>query len=117
MEVKGKITEIGYVQNINTKNGNVKVTTVVVNTGGNYPKNVACSVWGEKIDLSQFTKGDLVNVGIEAESRESNGKWYTNLRAWRISKIQEGPAATNSSFASAAPTVQEEAGNPDDLPF
>ena len=26
----------------------------------------------------------MVNVSFNAESREFNGKWYTDLRAWKI---------------------------------
>ena len=41
--------------------------------------------------------GETIRVSINIESREYNGRWYTDVRAWRIQK--ESDAQSNSSTA------------------
>lgn len=90
---------------------------------GQYPKQVAFTLWGDKIDIIQrLNPGDQVTVSFNAESREYNGRYFTELRAWRVS------AGNSASAANAAPMEQESqlqpanvslpaSGAEDDLPF
>ena len=39
--------------------------------------------WGDKIDQFSINKGDQVEVSIDLESREYNGRWYTDVKAWK----------------------------------
>ena len=78
MEIKGKIINIHQVKKISEK---FSVQEFLIETQGQYPKKVAL----QAINRCQF---DLVRMGIgasgsftfDAESKEFNGKWYTNLR-------------------------------------
>lgn len=60
----------------------------VIETDGQYPKTVAFSVMGEeKIAKAGLQIGHTIEIDVDAESREYNGKWYTSLNAWRIKNI------------------------------
>ena len=60
---------------------------------GNFPTQLCMNVWGEdKVkDLDKYQVGDKVKVSFNLSSREYNGRWYTDVRAWRIE-----PASANN---------------------
>lgn len=75
---------------------------------GNYPSNAVFSVWGQdKVnDLARFAEGSDVKVSFNINSREYNGRWYTDLRAWRVQLEQgEAPAAPAPSQPMAGQSV------------
>ena len=86
--LQGTITSISDVQQGESKAGKAwKKSGFAVETKGEYPKTVYFTVFGEeKVDnLLKFNKvGQLVDVSFNAESREYNGKFYTDLQAWKI---------------------------------
>jgi|TARA_B110000467_G_C18318262_1_gene483179 hypothetical protein len=89
LELNGTITVISDVQTGTAKStGNTwKKCGFVVETKGEYPKSVYFTVFGEeKVDnLLKFNKvGQDVDVSFNVESREYNGKYYTDLQAWKI---------------------------------
>ena len=79
---------------------------------GNFPTQVCMNVWGEdKVrDLDKYQVGDKVKVSFNLSSREYNGRWYPDVRAWRIEPAGEaaqyaGAVAGGAGYtgASAAP--------------
>ena len=97
----------------------------IVSTGDKYPQIIAFELINDKCDLADsFSEGQQVDVSFNCNGREYNGKFYTNLAAWRIEAAggaQAAPAA-KSGFASANtnPALRAQpAAIPDDndLPF
>ena len=77
------------------KNGEWKKQEFVIETQDQFPKKVMFSLWGEKVDqINGLNPGDDIKVSFNPESREYNGRWYTDLRAWRI---ERGGAAMQQS--------------------
>lgn len=104
MELIGKLERVLDPETGQGKNGPWKKQLFVVETLGNFPKKVAFQVWGDKADgLANFRTGDIVKVYFDPESREFNGKFYTDLRAWRID-AENG--ASNSGYTNSAPSPQ-----------
>ena len=71
-------------------------------------------------DVARLREGAAYTVSVNIESREYNGRWYTDIRAWRLQPKQtEQPASVpdmpplgeEPSYA-AAPAAEV-----DDLPF
>lgn len=118
MEINGKIVQVLIEQSGNGRNGVWRKKEYILETGGNYPKKVCFTVWGDKIDQFNIQEGNQVNVGIELESREYNGKWYSDIKGWKVDK--QGEAATSAEYKSTdvpdVSTFSEEDGN-DVLPF
>ena len=107
LELNGTITVISEVQEGTAKStGNTwKKAGFAVETKGEYPKTVYFSVFGEeKVDnLLKFNKvGQNVDVSFNVESREYNGKYYTDLQAWKIFGSESGGKSeakpTNDGF-------------------
>jgi hypothetical protein len=92
---------------------------------GNFPAQVCMNVWGEdKVrELDKYQVGDKVKVSFNLSAREYNGRWYNDIRAWRIEPAGAAPAAAPSPVppAPAAPPPTEapafDAVSDEDLPF
>ena len=63
----------------------------VLETEEQYPRKVCFNLFGDKVDQYPAAIGDDVTVSFDLESREFNGRWYTDVRAWKIEK--SAPAA------------------------
>jgi hypothetical protein len=63
---------------------------LVIETQGSYPTKVAFTAFGEERvgAVRTLGAGELVSVDFSPESREYGGKWYTDLRVSRITKMQ-----------------------------
>ena len=42
--------------------------------------------FSNKIDHFNSKQGETVEVLVDLESREYNGRWYTDVKAWKVSK-------------------------------
>jgi hypothetical protein len=121
VEITGKLIQKLPVQTGEGKNGSWSKGGFVLETGDRYPKKVCCVVWGDQISqINGLPEGTSVKASVDIESREYNGRWYTDVRAWRI----ESDANAGSSTADRMPdynTSQEvfnpSPESPDDLPF
>ncbi len=108
----------------------------VIETEEQYPRKICAMLWGDKADqLNQFNVGDMLKVSFDVESREYQGRWYTDVKAWKIERATEAtpgitePMAYNpagapppapepfpNDFAPADDTFTD-SGMTDDLPF
>ena len=68
-----------------------KKQTFVIDNGSEYNPLVAFSCFGEeKVDnLKQFKKGASVTVSFNINSREYEGKYYTNVDAWKVEETKD----------------------------
>src|SRR4051812_18683503 len=66
----------------------------VMETQETYPKKVMISTMNEKVnELERFNVGDVITASLNLESREYNGRWYTDARAWKIQGQGAGSAS------------------------
>ncbi len=114
MEVKGKVEQLLPLQTGMGKKGPWKKQEFILETQSQYPKKVCFSIWGDKVDQFNLAVGEVISVSVDLESREYNGRWYTEARAWKIEK--------NGSGSNTPPPPDQEpffndTGSTDDLPF
>lgn len=96
----------------------------VIETQGQYPKKICLQLFGDKVNECPNV-GEEVKVSFDIESREWNGKWFTQLNAWKVERpgvaqtaptppAQQGmqPAYPHPTPPPPAPAQQS-----DDLPF
>jgi hypothetical protein len=95
MQLTVKLTQLLPIQTGSGKNGEWRKQDIIVETDGQYPKNVCISIWGDKINVQQLKIGNTLTIDFEAESREFSGRWYTDLKAWKIELISSGPLTQN----------------------
>lgn len=122
MQLIAKLIQVLPVQTGMGKNGEWRKQNIVLETDGMYPKKVCVTLWGDKINESVLQVGSLLDVSFDIESREYNGNWYTDLRAWKIEPAadmggQTPPPAYGAPSQPAAPVDFASGDEGDDLPF
>ena len=110
--ITGKIIAKGEVRKGEGNRGPWRVQTYVLETSGDYPKSVAFQVWNDKIDEFGIRKDDEVEITFDPESREYNGKWYTDLRTWKCTGGSGGKVPE-----PATPPPPQASDFDDDVPF
>lgn len=100
---------------------------VVEIASGNYPQFIKFQLTQDRCALiDNMEEGDDIKVHFDLRGREWNGKYFTNLNAWRVEKptVNQSVPATNmpesdSSFPSAAddPGTSDSNSFNDQLPF
>ena len=93
----------------------------VIETGDDYPRKVAFTAFGEErvAMVKNVPMGSMVQVTFNAESREFNDRWYTDLRCSRVQPFVPGqmpPAATGYAWAGNQPAAQGVAPQQPDAP-
>jgi hypothetical protein len=136
MDISGKIFAILEAQSGISKSGNEwKKQEYVLETQEQYPKKVCFQIFGaERIEQAGIhSVGEEVTVSIDIESREYQGRWYTNINAWKVEHAPAGsgtggagggfPSSQPTSAPASAPAVSQAAPpdfpppGKDDLPF
>lgn len=124
LEISGKIVQKLNLQEGNSARGPWKKQEAVLETFDQYPKKVCISFWGDKVDdLDKYQAGASIKCAINIESREYNGKWYTDVRAWKVDPYQTGGSSDASSTPQDIQTFDDmnsqgfDSGDVDDLPF
>lgn len=96
MEVEGTIIQImPMVSGQSARTGNTwRKQEFLLETTAQYPKKIFMSLMGEKIDQFPLKEGERVRVSVDLESREYNGRWYSDIRAWRVVAAGTEPAGS-----------------------
>lgn len=96
LDITGKILQIMNETSGQSRSGNNWVKQeFIIETYDKFPRKVLISVMGEKVqDLKKFKPGEEIKASLNIESREYNGRWYTDVRAW---KLEGGTGAAPSS--------------------
>ncbi len=114
MEITGKVIRIMPLQTGEGRNGIWKKQEFVLEIPGQVTRKVCLSLWGDRITQFNLAEGEETEVSFDLESREHNGRWYTEARAWKVVK----KSAAQSLPPDEVPP-EEFTGMPggDDLPF
>lgn len=91
---------------------------------GNFSRKICVTFFNKQQDVAQLHEGSTYTVSVNIESREYNGKWYTDVREWRIQSQGAATAAAPVAPKSAdmppiveEPQVSSASQEVDDLPF
>ena len=120
MEFEGTVYKILPVTKGTSARGEWQRQDVVFEMNeGSFTRKICVTFFNKPEDVARLKEGSTYNVSVNIESREYNGRWYTDIRAWRLQPKQEAaaapmpdmpPIAEGPSYASAPAQV-------DDLPF
>jgi len=111
MQLNAKLLSLLPLQTGAGKNGTWKKQDIIVETDGQYPKKVCISIWGDKIEECKLVPANRLKIDFDVESREYNGRWYTDVKAWRVEVEGEGSGPRSAPGPIDAPHAS------DDLPF
>lgn len=121
MELEGKLIEHLETQTGEGKNGAwVKTQFVIETNDAKYPKKVCFTAWGETVaEIEQIANGTNVKVLFEVESREYQGRWYNDIKCYKIGWNKNGNYETPKPQTKDTKKDVESFvnNNLDDLPF
>ena len=123
MEFEGTVYKILPVTKGTSARGEWQRQDVVFEMNeGSFTRKICVTFFNKPEDVARLKEGAAYTVSVNIESREYNGRWYTDIRAWRIQpKQQEAPAPAPmpempplgaEPAYTAAPAAEA-----DDLPF
>lgn len=128
MEITGTIIQAMPEVSGISKAGNAwkKREYVIENNEGQYPRKVCFTCFGDNADRIVLAVGQRVKVSFDLESREYNGRWYTEVRAWRAESLDAAQAPVqptqntgvyNQGGTAVPPPPQMPAGGDEEFPF
>ena len=123
MQLSAKLIQILPLQSGTGKNGEWKKQDIIVETSDEYPKKICISFRGDKIPSQPMMLGENLLIDFDIESREYNGRWYTDVKAWKIQvsgeekslEIIQNNVVSNSEKDSSSIGIFDD--EDDDLPF
>lgn len=107
MEIEGKLIEILPVQSGVSQNGDWSKQDFVIETLSEYPKKVCITDFGCKLDIESYMMQENIKAFIDIQSREYNGKWYTNVTAWKVEGQKVGEAKPKSEPINEEPSFNK----------
>ena len=133
-EINCKMLQSLPVQTGESARGSWTKQTFIAETIETYPKKIAFIAFSEAVEqLKTVHPGTTMKVDFRVESREYNGRWYTDIRAVSINPLMAnapaeaapanaGYAPVNNGYAAPAVSADPMAGSmggndTDDLPF
>ncbi len=140
MELTGKIIACLEPRGgVSARTGNQwKSQEFVIETVDQYPKKCVFTVFGEdKIAQFNIQLGDTLTVSFDIDAHDWNGRWFNDIRAWKVDRVDAAqamaggvppmaaapgvfpPPPVNDASGNNVPFSQNdsEAGSADDLPF
>ena len=85
MEIVGKVVQLGTLTEGNSPRGPWKKQELIIETLEQFPKKICLMCWGDRVnEANSFFVGQTIKAQIRIESREFNGKWYTDVTAFRL---------------------------------
>ena len=90
MEITGKIIAVlPAKEGVSQSTGNPwKCQDYVIETSEMYPKRCCFNVFGaEKIQEMNIQPGETLTVSLEINANEYQGKWYNQVRGWKVVRV------------------------------
>ena len=142
LKIEGRVLELLEEQSGEGRNGPWRKREFILETGGKYPRKVCITQWGDDIDQSGVAEGEQLTAYIDIQSREYNGRWYTDVKAWKIEREEArtgaepagrsraqapesgagpeagaGPSSRSGRRGASETGTYDPSGEDDDLPF
>ena len=71
----------------------------------------------DRIEQFAIKAGDELNVSFDIDAHEYNGRWFNNIRAWNVQRVDATAAMAGAPVAAAPVTPQPAPAAPQATPF
>lgn len=106
MEIEGKIIAVLPERGgVSSRTGNAwKSQEFVIETHDQYPRKCCFRVFGEdRLKQMNIQPGEELRVSIDIDSHEYQGRWFNDISAWRVERIDPMAAQAAAQGAQTAP--------------
>ena len=126
MEIEGKIIAVLPARSgVSQRTGNEwKSQEYVIETHDQYPRKCCFRIFGsDKIDSMNIQAGEELRVSFDIDANEYQGRWYNNISAWKVERIDAAAGQAAAAPMSAPMTSDQQpfasaaGSSTDDLPF
>ncbi len=125
MEITGKLLQINEPVTGESSRGPWKKQELIIETEEQFPRKVCLLNWNDKVDITGLKPNDYIKAAINIESREFKGRWFTDVKVWKIEPVDKNTSNTPPVDDAPLPGPDEitddpfadDSGNDDDLPF
>ena len=92
---------------------------VVFEMPSEFNRKICVTFFGDRAeDAASLSEGDAVTVSVNVESREYNGKWYTDVKAWKVVRGGTGAGSSHTGTSGGhSGSGSRPAGSPAPSPF
>lgn len=120
LEIEGRIAQKFAKQSGQSARGPwMKQDFILEFQDGSFTSEVCFTSFGnDKVaELDKYGVGDEVKVSFNIRAREFNGRWYNDVRVWRISPAGQAAQASQQAQPAQAPQApQAPAPSIEDMP-
>ena len=109
------------------KTASFQAREFVIRHEGNYPQFIKFQLTQDRCDIiNDYNEGDQIKVSFDLRGREWNDKYFTNLNAWKIDKVETANSGSSESGGEFSPLEEPIVANSEetlnvedfgDLPF
>jgi hypothetical protein len=86
MQITGTIKTVHDVEYIGQTQTAKRTVVIETETDSKYPKTIALTMWKD-VATKTYSVGDTLTADFDIESREYNGKYYTDIKAYKTSVL------------------------------
>jgi hypothetical protein len=95
LQIKGTVKQVLDEISGEGRNGPWRKRDFILETAGDYSRKVCITQWGDKIDQADVQENEKIIASIDIQSREYKGRWYTDVKAWKIERPDEDATKRN----------------------
>ena len=94
MEFEGVVYKIMPATKGTSARGDWQRQEVIFEMPSEFSRKVCVTFFNKESEVARLKEGATYTVSVNIESREYNGRWYTDVRAWRVQPKQEAAPAS-----------------------
>ena len=127
MEFEGKVLEMLPPQSGESARGKWQRQDVIFELQQVFSRRVCARFFNKESEVQKLRVGGIYTVSFNLESREFNGRWYTDVNVWRVQShdqpqqpaapAYDAPMPDSTPFGEPAAPAGTSAQEVDDLPF
>lgn len=100
-----------------SKSSSFQTREFVITTEGTYPQYIKFQLTQDKCGvIDSCQEGENVKVSFDLRGREWQGKYFTNLNAWKVEKTMQNTSDFQGPTPPAPPVFEEDNGFGGGLP-
>lgn len=71
--------------------GEWKKQEIIFDIPGEFSRKICVAFWNDRADGAGALKvGERIAVSANVQSQERNGRWFTEVRGWKFSRVADG---------------------------
>ncbi len=117
LQITGEVIKVLDEETGTGRNGPWRKRAFILETAGEYPKQVCVIQWGDTIDKAAVEAGETVTAHVDIQSREYNGRWYTDVKAWKVARQSGGSGKPQGDDPPWPNEPPEDLDEDESLPF